>query len=751
MQSLPTPATDSSVRGFWQRGGAAIVLPTLACLLASVVLAYAVQRSHEQRDLLGQQQKVAGQLQVMRDRLVAQAQASFSPTSGLSTLIQTDGTISQERFAKLVERSLRMVPYIRSVVAAPNDVVRYVHPLAGNERVLNLDYRSVPLQWKQVQLAREIGSPIIAAPVKLVQGGIAVVQRNPVFLLEQKAVRYWGVVSVVVDLDRFLEASGISPSKELSLVLLNPSAPVDQRVVWGDAKAEQADAVRTSIQLDGAQWALVARPHAGWSSAVWGRETWAVVLAGLLVTLLVALLSRNAQHLRLRHQELSLQVQRSEQDRHALRQSQAETVATRDHLQAVLDAATEVAIVSTDLHGEVTVFNRGAQFMLGYDEAEVIGKSPALWHDLDQIQATGREISAPGAQAPQGFAVFAQLAGTQGAKPRSWTYIHKDGARLEVSLALSTVYAHHGEPTGFLGVARDLSAQRQAELALRQLTQDLEQRVQARTVELQQAMTALEQAQEYLLQSEKLAALGRLVAGVAHELNTPIGNCLTTASALSDRTQVINAQLHDAQIKRSTFEAYLHGAQEASELLLRGLGAASEMVQHFKQLAVDQTSEQRRSFTLEAVVNDVLALSKVQWKSTPFKVLTSIGTLPPMDGYPGALGRVLGNLLQNALLHGFEKRTHGTVHIRAQLQGDDTVVMEIADDGIGMSEDVRRRAFDPFFTTKLGRGGSGLGLNIVHNTVTGVLGGRLALTSTLGHGSHFVLHLPLVAPFTGNA
>jgi PAS domain S-box-containing protein len=726
-------------------------LPSLLCLMACALLAYAVQQSHAQRDLTAQQDRVKQQLQVMRDRLVAQAQVAFSPTAGVSTLIQTDGHISQDRFTRLVERSLTLVPYMRSVVAAPDDVARHVFPLVGNERVLNMDYRTVPAQWAQVRRARELGHPIIVGPVKMVQGGLGLIQRSPVFLRDGEQVHYWGQVSVALDLERFLVAGGISTDEELDLALLNPAASEDQRIIWGNASAQQSDSVTEQIRFEGADWTLSARPYTGWHRADWGRETWAVLLGSIPIAVLVALLSRNAQHLRLRHIELQSRIDHAALVRVALQQAQADTAAARDHLQAVLDAATEVAIIATDLKGNTTVFNRGAEHMLGYTEAQVKGQTPALWHDLTEIQKVGQEMSALDKPAPEGFQVFIQLASSAQWAPRQWTFIHQNGERLEVSLAISTICTNSGEAVGYLGVARDLSAQRKAEYALHQLTQDLETRVELRTAELHQAMETLQQAQETLLQTEKLAALGRLVAGVAHELNTPLGNCVTTASTLSFRTRELQIEWQQGNMKRTSLERYLTDAHQASELLMRGLNVAGEMVQHFKQLAVDQTGEQRRTFTLASVVDDVLTLSYVMWKHTPIQVSTDLQDLPPLDSYPGALGQVLGNLLQNAMLHAFENRSTGSVQIRARKADENWLILETADDGAGMPEEVRKKAFDPFFTTKLGRGGSGLGLNIVHNTVTGVLGGRIELHSAPGQGTRFVMHLPFFAPVAVNA
>lgn len=722
-------------------------LVLVACLVAGALW----QQADQARNIAAQQQLLGQKIQTLRDRLQAEATHSFSPTTGLTTLIQVDGTISKERFQQLIERSLTLVPFIRSVVAAPDDVVRYVHPTAGNERVVNLDYRSIPAQWAQIQSAREKRSAQIFAPVKLVQGGVAVIQRTPVFLRADKEDRYWGVVSVVLDLDKFMAAAGVEAEPGVDLAVFNTGA-TDQAgaLVWGHWNPALADPdVRTTVELPGAQWQLRARPTQGWVDQGTSTVALFIWIGGAIVSILLALLIRQSQSLREGNHALLREMATVRSMQSELEQSRADLVAARDRLQAVLDSATEVAIIATDLEGHVTVFNRGAEQLLGYRADEVLGRSPALWHDTAEIGRVALSLATTGNAPPSGFAVFAQLAQARNAQPRSWTYITQQGQALEVSLALSTVRSASGVPLGYLGVARDLSAQRRAEHELQQLTQDLERRVTARTAELATALQSLQQAQDELTRSEKLAALGALVAGVAHELNTPIGNCLTTASTLQERTKDINQALERGEMRKSAFNAYLQDAHHASEILMRGLTATAELVQHFKQLAVDQTSEVRRSFLLASVVDDVVMLSRTTWKTTPFVLHTHIDVPLPMDSYPGALGRVLGNLLQNALIHGFEGRSAGEARLSARLVGEDLVELVLEDDGIGMSEEVRRRAFDPFFTTKLGQGGSGLGLNIAYNTVTGILGGSIDLSSTQGVGTRFVLRFPLCAPHQG--
>ena len=237
-----------------------------------------------------------------------------------------------------------------------------------------------------------------------------------------------------------------------------------------------------------------------------------------------------------------------------------------------------------------------------------------------------------------------------------------------------------------------------------------------------------------------------MVAGVAHELNTPLGNCLTTASTLQERTEEVRHEFGSGQMRRSSLEAYLQEAGMACDILLRGLGTANELVSHFKQLSVDQTSMQRRGYELASVVADVLSLLRARWKTTPFLLESHLELDEPLEGYPGPLGQVLSNLLLNALIHAFEGRDTGRVTVSARSLSASEYLLQVEDDGIGMSEDVRRRAFDPFFTTKMGRGGTGLGLNIVYNLVCTVLGGSISLHSEPGEGSRFEIRLPKVAP-----
>jgi PAS domain S-box-containing protein len=303
---------------------------------------------------------------------------------------------------------------------------------------------------------------------------------------------------------------------------------------------------------------------------------------------------------------------------------------------------------------------------------------------------------------------------------------------------------------------QDVTDQRAAREQMQQMTQALEQAVQKRTeelthanAELRTALESLEQSQEALLRSEKLAALGRIVAGVAHELNTPIGNSLLSATTLVHQTQQLKNQI-ETGLRRSSLDSYMATAQDAVSILLRNLQRAAELIGSFKQVAVDQTSSQRRRFDLKAVVDEVLLSYRAMLRAAHIEVRVDVPEGMQLDSYPGPLGQVLGNLLNNAAIHGYqEQHTGGTVSLVAQLLAHGHVALSVEDRGRGIAPDDVGRIFDPFFTTRLGQGGSGLGLNIVHNIVTGPLGGSIEVNSELGRGTRFCVTLPLVAPKDG--
>ncbi|MES2162377.1 MAG: CHASE domain-containing protein [Pseudomonadota bacterium] len=293
---------------------------------------------------------------------------------------------------------------------------------------------------------------------------------------------------------------------------------------------------------------------------------------------------------------------------------------------------------------------------------------------------------------------------------------------------------------------RVIDAKHGLEYSLAELERQKSNVEQARS-DLSVVAETLKQAQTNLLTSEKMASLGALVAGVAHELNTPIGNSLLTASALSDMVRDFERRLAaDGGLKRSVLEAHLADARKACDIMGSSLTRAADLITSFKQVAVDQASGQRRRFRLDEVVHDTLATYAAQLRRNGCEVHVDVPAGLEFDSYPGSLSQVLSNLIGNALLHGFDGRDSGAITIVARHDEVDSVTLTFADNGVGMSAGTLHKVFDPFFTTKLGQGGSGLGMNIVYNIVTGMLRGTIRVESEPGRGTTVTLVLPMRAP-----
>jgi predicted ATPase/signal transduction histidine kinase len=270
----------------------------------------------------------------------------------------------------------------------------------------------------------------------------------------------------------------------------------------------------------------------------------------------------------------------------------------------------------------------------------------------------------------------------------------------------------------------------------------LEEIVEERTRELKQSLDTIRKTQDQLVQSEKMAAIGGLVAGVAHEINTPIGIAVSAASHLEDKTTDFVAKVESKKLKRSELNRYAKTASDSSNLILKNLNGAVKIVQGFKQVAVDQTSGERREFKLKAYIEDVLLSLKPKLKKTQHKVTVNCPEELTLDSFPGAFSQIISNLVMNSLIHGFEGVDAGGITFDAA-EDKGTVILTYRDNGKGMNEKDLAKVFDPFFTTKRSRGGSGLGMHIVHNLVTQTLGGAITCESTPQKGIMVGIKIPV--------
>jgi signal transduction histidine kinase len=257
------------------------------------------------------------------------------------------------------------------------------------------------------------------------------------------------------------------------------------------------------------------------------------------------------------------------------------------------------------------------------------------------------------------------------------------------------------------------------------------------------ALFELNAAQQNLIDAERLAALGGLVAGVAHEVNNPIGISLTVASSFARRAEMFEAELRsDTQLRRSQLEEFVRTSRDAAQQLVANLHRAGELIHSFKQVAVDRSRAERRQFSLSEATDQIIASLRPILKKAPITLSIEVPEGLMIDSYPGAYGQILTNLFLNAANHGFADGRSGAITISARPRGNDDVEIIFADNGAGMTPDVQRQAFDPFFTTRRNEGGTGLGLHIVYNLVTQQLGGRMMLDSRLGQGTTFRIIMP---------
>lgn len=277
---------------------------------------------------------------------------------------------------------------------------------------------------------------------------------------------------------------------------------------------------------------------------------------------------------------------------------------------------------------------------------------------------------------------------------------------------------------------------------LQEFNQNLEQLVSERTQELSNTLDALKATQSQLVESEKMASLGGLVAGVAHEINTPVGVGVTVASALAEHTTEFVSIYKSGKMKRSDLEEFVDIATQSSQALLINLDRAAELIQSFKQVAVDRSSEERRTFQIRPYLDEILLQLKPKLKSGKHSLKIKGDSKIAIDSYPGALSQVVTNLLMNSLIHAYEPGISGNLIFAWQQEGD-RLKFEYADEGKGIPPENLSKIFEPFFTTKRGQGGSGLGLHIVYNLVTQKLKGEIECQSEVGMGTKFIIKLPM--------
>ena len=270
----------------------------------------------------------------------------------------------------------------------------------------------------------------------------------------------------------------------------------------------------------------------------------------------------------------------------------------------------------------------------------------------------------------------------------------------------------------------------------------LEELVSERTAELEKSVETLRQAQSLLIEHEKMAALGGMVAGVAHEINTPIGVCLTASSFQSELIQSVTQQLGEGSLKRSDLERYLADLDQAAVLFQANIIKAADLIANFKQIATDQSNDTLQRFNLKKYAVATLQTVIPAYKHLGINIVLNISDSIEMESYPGSIHQVLTNLISNSIIHGFTGQNGGTIRIAASLQGE-LILIRYYDNGRGMTPKEQQKVFEPFYTSRRGLGGSGLGMSITYNIVKRILNGHIKVLPVKAFGCCIEIQIPL--------
>ena len=403
--------------------------------------------------------------------------------------------------------------------------------------------------------------------------------------------------------------------------------------------------------------------------------------------------------------------------------------------RAILEGIEE-GYYEVDLLGNIQFYNEAATKILGYNKKELEGCNFKEFADRPTIKKIIRSF----------YQIFKTGFPVKGVDFRIFS---KNRTEKIISMSAGLLKNESGEPAGFRGIMRDVTDRILAEEKIRRMNDELEKRVNERTFQLNLANDALknslktlQETQNHLVQNEKMAALGSLVAGVAHEINTPVGIGVTAASLMEEKTESIIQLHHSGKMKRSQFEDYLQLATDTTRAILSNLFRAADLIRSFKQVAVDQSSEEQRKFNLKEYIGNILISLRPKLKNSQYEIQINCPENIEIFSYPGIFSQIFTNLIMNSLIHGFELTPNGVITIVAEIN-DNILCLRYSDDGKGMDSETLKNIYNPFFSTKRTKGGTGLGLHIVFNLINQTLNGNIVCKSTPGAGTEFEIKIPM--------
>ncbi|MBF0108178.1 MAG: PAS domain S-box protein [Magnetococcales bacterium] len=387
------------------------------------------------------------------------------------------------------------------------------------------------------------------------------------------------------------------------------------------------------------------------------------------------------------------------------------------------------SIVITDTQGLIEYVNPTCCRVSGYDTSELIGRNPKLFNSGEMPPSIYKTLWET---ILAGQVWHGELLNRR-----------KNGELYWEDASISPIRVESGGIRFFLAVKEDISQRKHLEASLAELLGTLDIKVVERTRELNAKIDELEQTRNELVKSEKMASLGRLVAGFAHEINTPIGVAVTGFSLVGESLRSLERLLEQDEVREEELQVIIATIREASELAMANISRAGELVASFKRTSVDQSADIQRSFNVREVVMDVVRSLHNQLKKTNITIQVTIEPTLKVLSWPGTLEQILTNLIINSLTHGYKGESPAGTIVISSHRFDNRLFLDYSDDGCGMEESVRGLVFEPFFTTIRNQGGSGLGLYLCYNIVTSKLNGSISCESSPGHGTQFHISFPI--------
>jgi len=391
------------------------------------------------------------------------------------------------------------------------------------------------------------------------------------------------------------------------------------------------------------------------------------------------------------------------------------------------------AVITVDKNARVTFLNTVAENLTGYTTLQ------ALNLPLQDVFNIINKITQQSVENPVDTVI---KSGKTVGLSNHTVLISNDGTKYDIADSAAPIHDDEGEIIGVVLVFRDVTDEYKKKEELLALNSELENRVQERTQKLEDSFSQLEKTQEHLIQTEKMASLGSLVAGISHEINTPIGLGITSMTHFVSQTQKLKELYEKEEMEQEDFESYLQNADQLAQVTYENLKRAAELVKSFKQISIDQTSERQREFNLQEYTDETLISLQSKIRRTDVKVEVHSPKTLNIYSYPGAFSQIITNLVMNSLIHAYGDKDSGLITLNFELEKSN-LLFTYTDDGKGISQEHISQIFDPFFTTNRAHGGSGLGLNIIYNIVTVQLKGTLECKSEQGQGTAFIMTIPI--------